>query len=1494
MSAAPRSRRSLLDSPRTPKTPFSKHKIDAPVSLEDVKPVDGRITLNKLRLKSLSGLRAHPKTEFLYLRDNCLSVISNIPIMKNVKILDVGYNELTSLAFLDSFPCLRQLYVNSNCLTSLSDMPSLPYLEHFSFTQNDISSFQDMPAVPELRVLCGSSNNISSFQGLPLLPNLEVLRLLDNPLSECMDYRILSTRVTNPLTLRKIDGANLSLSEKELAERLPLKMCYLCREGYLPSTLEEPCETANQWYLEQQRSLHPELLNISLDGSTTEEERMSVSFELSNQIVNQNDCSIIYEWLRFDLCTGKFAVIPGANEESYVLTSDDVDSVIKACVTVKFPSSVALDYKSATYSAISNDIVSAPPVLFDLEVLGSPVQGDVLTVNCRYSGGRQKGIEYQWYRSNLPIPNATSRTFVCQLEDVGHVISVSAVPIRNDGFRGETYSTKCSSVVKAALPTVTDVYVEGPFVEREPLCGYGTYFGGIEGNSIFQWFRVVEEGEERKYLEISDSNSRFYTPTAGDFGHRLVFQYTPISDAEVPGTPVSVITQPIGAGPPTVESLAIKGEVVEGKTLSVCCKYLGGIEGRSFCQWFCSSRIYEGSLAGLANNELEELFKSLESNDGSPDSSIWLVINGANKPHFTPTNEQIGRLLCCLYLPVRDDGAEGVARVAMSSEIVSAGQPTVMDIVLEGEVCQGSDLVGNVFYSGGVEGKSRYRWLRILNDYSEVVAENSLIYSPVNDDVGYYLRLEVVPVRADGLVGLPFCRDTSEVVVAGKPVYFDVGIDGEAVEGTELKMKGHYFGGQEGSSLIEWILINSNGKESVGAKNQRSFIITEDNVNMYICLRVIPIRVDGTEGDAVVTDPLGPIKAVKPVISDLEVNGSPVVDEFLTVTFDYSGSGTPLFIVDWYRKKQLDQTLKKISRQTSLDQSDCNALGYTIKEEDIGCFIHVEVSVLRREDDVTSELMVSDFGPVISDCPVISEIELPEAIHSLEPIEPQYVYNGPEEGQSIFSWSISRDSQQWTEVCNQKTFKPSENHVDHFVKCSIIPVSQSKVSGNQVTATSSQPISWGRPLIKNATLIYDDFNHQLCVLADYHGPSGTINYEWKRGTLCIHSGKAYSMHKDDIGHNLVVLLTAVADNGITGDSVKLSTGILSKSIVGGYCIPRDLNRSRVYDQSLLIDSMELIGGFAEGNEVCAKISRSSSSILYNCQWFLIDHEGKPNKLADCQSESIIPTLSHVGFRLQLQVAVDNQTFYLTTPQIQAGHPTCTELSLHGGEYNSKPLTIQAGYKGGHSGEPRINYYRVKEGQSILIEGVSNQSRYVPSADDVGCSIKVEYFPVRNDGLVGDPATRVTEIVSLHPSYKESVAVALSQKEVSFACLIAENSPRDFGKVGEERTFLLNVEKMKLRLPNDRTIHKSFYLPRIKTQCVGDKSFEVCFDDEGPRVHLTPIEKTQPRDLVLLCVRAFSWLASRKHPLTGQDLEGVPSSDKAYKKWLKNGGFTSLL
>ncbi|GJX33083.1 187-kDa microtubule-associated protein AIR9 isoform X1 [Tanacetum coccineum] len=123
---------------------------------------DANMTLNK---PNVFENQRDIDAQFVYLRDNLLSSLEGIKILKLVKVLNLSFNDFKGPRFkpLEACKALQQFYLAGNQITSFTTLPKLPNLEYLSVAQNKLKlSFNDKSLT-----ITGFVPKVTKTKGLP-------------------------------------------------------------------------------------------------------------------------------------------------------------------------------------------------------------------------------------------------------------------------------------------------------------------------------------------------------------------------------------------------------------------------------------------------------------------------------------------------------------------------------------------------------------------------------------------------------------------------------------------------------------------------------------------------------------------------------------------------------------------------------------------------------------------------------------------------------------------------------------------------------------------------------------------------------------------------------------------------------------------------------------------------------------------------------------------------------------------------------------------------------------------------------------------------------------------------------------------------------------------------------------------------------------------------------------------------------------------------------
>ncbi|XP_052179549.1 187-kDa microtubule-associated protein AIR9 [Diospyros lotus] len=1423
---------------------------------------DVRLDLRGHRIRSLttSGLNLSPNLEFVYLRDNLLSMLEGVEILKRVKVLDLSFNDFKGPGFepLENCKALQQLYLAGNQITSLVSLPELPNLEFLSVAQNKLKSLS-MASQPRLQVLAASKNRISSLKGFPYLPALEHLRVEENPILEMRHLEAASILLVGP-TLKKFNDRDLSREELAYAKRYPAQTALCIRGGWELCRPEHALDSTFQFLFEQWKDQFPPgyLLKEASIDQPFEEDACFCHFSFITDKTGSNDSDLIlkYQWFIGERTPSNFLPIPDATGEVYWPKHEDIDRILKVeCTPIlegtKYPKIFAIS------SPVSPG--TGCPKVLKIDVRGELVEGNVIRgyAEVAWCGGTPgKGVaswlRRKWNSSPVVIVGAEDEEYQLTLDDIDSCLVFMYTPMTEEGAKGEPQYA-ITDYVKPAPPSVNDVQIIGDAVEGSTIKGIGKYFGGREGPSKFEWLR--EDKNSGECLLVSTGTTD-YALTKEDVGWKLAFVYIPVNFEGQEGKSVSTLSPTIKQAPPRVTNVMIIGDLREGSKVTVTGMVTGGTEGASRVQWFkTASSTLEGEngLEALSTSKIAKAFR---------------IPLGA-----------VGCFIVAKFTPMTPDGESGEPAYSISEKAVETLPPSLNFLSITGDYSEGGILTASYGYIGGHEGKSIYNWFlhEVETDSGNLIPEASglLQYRVTKDAIGKFISFSCTPIRDDGIVGEPRTCMGQERTRPGSPRLLSLQVVGTAVEGCTLTVDKKYWGGEEGDSIFRWFRTSSDGTQTeIKDATTSSYILSVDDIGYFISVLCEPIRSDWARGPIVLSEQIGPIIPGPPTCWSLEFLGSFVEGERLSFIASYSGGEKGECLYEWFRVKSngvkdklnagdfLDLTLEDVGR--------CVELVYTPVRNDgmKGCAKSVVSCVVAPADPVGMEL-------VIPDC------------CQDRTVFPKKVYFGGEEGNGEFVWYKTKSKLQGAAlmditidcedvfICGRTlTYTPSLEDVGAYLALYWVPTRADGECGKPLVSICDSPVTPALPVVSNVhvkELSSGTYFGEGEYFGGYEGPSLFSWYkESNEGTIILIEGaNSRTYQVTDLEYNCRLLFgyTPIRSDSVVGE-LKLSepTGIILPEL------PE-------------IEMLALTGKAVEGDVLTAVEVIPNSEIQQRVwgkykkdvkyQWFCSSEAGNDlsfEPLTSQRSCSFKVRLEDIGRCLRCECIVtdvfgrSSYPAYAETDPILPGIPRVDKLEIEGRGFHTNLYAVRGIYSGGKEGKSRIQWLRSMVGSPDLISIPGETGRmYEANVDDVGYRLVAVYTPVREDGVEGQPVSASTEPIAVEPDILKEVKQKLDLGSVKFEALCdKDRSLKKVPGIGslERRLLEVNRKRIKVVKPGSKT---SFPTTEIRGSYTPPFHVEL-FRNDQHRIRIVVdsesevdilVQTRHLRDVIVLVIRGLA-------------------------------------
>ncbi|ONI11137.1 hypothetical protein PRUPE_4G089200 [Prunus persica] len=1423
---------------------------------------DLRLDLRGHRVRSLkaSGLNLSPNLEFVYLRDNLLSMLEGVEILTRVKVLDLSFNDFKGPGFepLENCKVLQQLYLAGNQITSLASLPQLPNLEFLSVAQNKLKSLT-MASQPRLQVLAASKNKISTLKGFPYLPVLEHLRVEENPILKMPHLEAASILLVGP-TLKKFNDRDLSREEVAIAKRYPAHTSLCIRDGWEFCRPEHATDSTFCFLVEQWKDHLPPgfLVKEASVEKPFEEDTCRCQFTVVQENTLGVDPQLIlkYQWFVGERTPSNFTIIPDATGEVYWPKHEDIGKILKVeCSPVlgemEYPSIFAISSPVSPGSGI--------PKVVNLDVRGDLVEGNTIKGHAEvaWCGGTPgKGVSSwlrrKWNSSPVVIAGAEDEEYRLTIDDIDSSLVFMYTPVTEEGAKGEPHY-KYTDFVKSAPPSVNNVHIVGDVVEGSTIRGVGDYFGGREGPSKFEW--LCEHRDTGDFVLVSTGTSE-YTLTKEDVGHRLAFVYIPINFEGHEGESVSILSDVVKQAPPKVINLKIIGELRENSKITATGTVTGGTEGSSRVQWYkTSSSILDGE-------------KGLEVLSTSKIAKAFRIPLGA-----------VGYYIVAKFTPMTPDGESGEPAYVVSDRAVETLPPSLNFLSITGDCTEGEILTASYGYIGGHEGKSIYSWYlhEVETDSGSLIPEvNGILqYRIAKDAIGKFISFQCTPVRDDGIVGEPRTCMSQERVRPGSPRLLSLQIIGNATEGTTLSVEKKYWGGEEGDSVFYWFRTTSDGTQTeIRGATTASYMLSIDDIDFFISVSCEPVRSDWARGPTVLSEQIGPVIAGPPTCRSLEFLGSVIEGQRLSFIASYSGGEKGNCSHEWFRVKR-NGVKEILSTQDFLD----------LTLDDVGTCIELVYTPMRKDGMRGNPKKIQSDVVAPAD-PVGLELEIPDCCED-DNLVPRKTYFGGEEGVGEYIWYRTKNKLHGSAlldisnacedvvICGKTlTYTPVLEDVGAYLALYWLPTRSDGKCGKALVAICNFPVAPALPVVSNVRVKELSLGVYAGEGEYFGGYEGSSLFSWYRetneGTIVLISGansNTYEVTDADYNCRLLFGYTPVRSDSVVGE-LRLSetTDIILPEL------PR-LEMLALTGKAIEGDILTVVEVIPESENQQLVWNKYKKDVRY--QWYF------SSKVGDEKTFELLPAQHSCSYKMRLEdvgrclkcecIVTDvfgrsTEPVYAETGPILPGIPRIDKLEIEGRGFHTNLYAVRGNYSGGKEGKSRIQWLRSMVGSPDLISIPGEVGRmYESNVDDVGYRLVAIYTPVREDGVEGQPVSASTEPIAVEPDVLKEVKQKLDIGSVKFETLCdKDQSMKKAPAVGslERRILEVNRKRVKVVKPGSKTSFptteiRGSYAPPFHVELFRNDQhrLKIVVDSEN-EVDLM-VQSRHLRDVIVLVIRGLA-------------------------------------
>eukprot|EP00162_Nutomonas_longa_P009702 comp19426_c0_seq1/m.36801 comp19426_c0_seq1/g.36801 ORF comp19426_c0_seq1/g.36801 comp19426_c0_seq1/m.36801 type:complete len:312 (-) comp19426_c0_seq1:42-977(-) len=241
----------------------------------------------------------------------------------------------------------------------------------------------------------------------------------------------------------------------------------------------------------------------------------------------------------------------------------------------------------------------------------------------------------------------------------------------------------------------------------------------------------------------------------------------------------------------------------------------------------------------------------------------------------------------------------------------------------------------------------------------------------------------------------------------------------------------------------------------------------------------------------------------------------------------------------------------------------------------------------------------------------------------------------------------------------------------------------------------------------------------------------------------------------------------------------------------------------------------------------------------------------PTPIADATGQEYESRFEDIGFIISCTVnpgTGEPPITVETQEKIKVAPPQIRDLRIEGGPYHSSVFSIAGRYVGGQEGESRFKWFKVKNGAATHLEFALKRT-YDATVDDVSCNLRIEYTPIRSDGVEGETRTAETGPVKIDPVVGKMIKNNIIIGAAAFNCKSETRNGM------QDAQIIVNDRELRVVI-GGKTKKKDYLGTHIQTtlDLSTENRFLVKFGEQEPFVLIA--RDNNDRDEIALSVRSF--------------------------------------